>query len=88
MLNYETKNPDKLPSWLKDYPVTLTQFLFYLYHNVADFMPVFMTEDVLTSLVGTMFPMITASSGSTPSQSQSPTHQPATSPTATTTSGE
>ena len=34
MLNYETKNPDKLPDWLKEYPVTLTQFLFYLYHNV------------------------------------------------------
>ncbi len=34
MLNYETKNPDKLPTWLKEYPVTLTQFLFYLYHNV------------------------------------------------------
>jgi hypothetical protein len=34
MLNCETKNADRLPDWLKEYPVTLTQFLFYLYHNV------------------------------------------------------
>jgi hypothetical protein len=40
MLNCETKSPDRLPDWLKEYPVILTQFLFYLYHNVIDFMQV------------------------------------------------
>ncbi len=61
MLNYETKDSEKLPSWLKEYPVTLIQFIIYLYHNAGDFMPVFMTEDVLTALVGTLFPSIISS---------------------------
>jgi hypothetical protein len=69
MLNYEQKNPDKLPTWLKDYPVTLTQFLFYLYHNVVDFMPAFMTAEVLTALAGTLFPTVTVSSDSSPDTS-------------------
>ena len=61
MLNYELKNPDKLPEWLREYPVTLTQFIVYLYANKGDFMLVFMTEEVLTALVGTLFPTITTS---------------------------
>ena len=82
MLNNETKNPEKLPDWLKEYPVTLTQFLFYLYHNVHDFMPVFMSSNVLTTLAGTLFPMITPS---TPvaSPAGSPVHQAAKPPTPT-----
>jgi WD40 repeat protein len=66
MLNYETKNPEKLPDWLREYPVTLTQFLFYLYHNVHDFMPVFMGSNVLTALAGTLFPVIASSVPQTP----------------------
>ena len=60
MLNFETniEGIEQLPQWLKEYPVTLTQFFFYLYHNVNDFMPVFMTTDVLTALAGTLFPSI------------------------------
>ena len=46
-----------LPDWLSDYPMLLIQFLFYLYHNVPDFIPAFMTSEVLTALVGTLFPM-------------------------------
>jgi hypothetical protein len=46
-----------LPDWLSDYPMLLTQFLFYLYHNVPDFIPAFMTSEVLTALVGTLFPL-------------------------------
>ena len=70
MLNMESKNPDSLPGWLKEYPVTLTQFIFYLYHNVPDFMPSFMTEEVLGALSGTLFPMV----GGTPAGS--PEHHP------------
>lgn len=42
---------------LESHPITLIQFLFILYHNMSsDFMPVFMTADVLSSLVSTLFP--------------------------------
>eukprot|EP00095_Tigriopus_kingsejongensis_P009945 maker-scaffold981_size73921-snap-gene-0.19 protein:Tk09945 transcript:maker-scaffold981_size73921-snap-gene-0.19-mRNA-1 annotation:"low quality protein: wd repeat and fyve domain-containing protein 3" len=69
MLNCETRNPDKLPGWLKEYPVTLTQFLFYLYHHVVDFMPAFMTEEVLAALAGTLFPTLSnISPGQSPTQ--------------------
>ena len=67
MLNYETtKNclEKTLPTWLKEYPITLTQFFFYLYHNVDDFKPVFMTTEVLTALVGSLFPSIMGSGAS------------------------
>ena len=43
--------------WMKEYPITITQFLFYLYHNLADFMPAFMTPDVLTAVAATLFPI-------------------------------
>ena len=52
LLNSSTEQPD----WLHDYPMMLTQFLFYLYHNVSDFMPAFNVPEVLTSLVGSLFP--------------------------------
>ena len=71
MLNQEGKSPDSLPEWLRDYPVTIIQFLFFLYHNMADFMPVFMGGDVLGALAGTLFPRQpgseTGSGSSTPS---------------------
>ncbi|KAI5732691.1 hypothetical protein M8J76_003102 [Diaphorina citri] len=42
---------------LEGHPITLIQFLFILYHNMSsDFMPVFITPDVLSSLVSTLFP--------------------------------
>ena len=41
---------------LGEYPATLTQFLFFLYHNLPDSRQAFMKPDVLTALVGTLFP--------------------------------
>lgn len=57
-------SPDSLPEWLRDYPVTIIQFLFFLYHNVADFMPVFMSGEVLNALAGTLFPRQASSEAS------------------------
>nr|CAD7454369.1 unnamed protein product [Timema tahoe] len=63
MLNQEGKSPESLPEWLRDYPVTIIQFLFFLYHNMVDFMPVFMGGDVLGALAGTLFPRQAGSEG-------------------------
>eukprot|EP00094_Tigriopus_californicus_P005213 TCALIF_05026-PB protein Name:"Similar to WDFY3 WD repeat and FYVE domain-containing protein 3 (Homo sapiens)" AED:0.04 eAED:0.04 QI:7/0.93/0.68/1/1/1/16/134/3650 len=78
MLNCETEHREKLPNWLKEYPVTLTQFLFYLYHNVVDFMPAFMTEEVLAALAGTLFPTLSENSSAKLAQqtSSSPSKTP------------
>ena len=54
--------------------MTLTQFLFYLYHNVHEFMSIFMKSYVLTALAGTLFPTCDASS----SHSGSPRRQEST----------
>ena len=65
MLNYKSesvdssKKPPAIAEWMKEYPITITQFLFYLYHNLADFMPAFMTPDVLTAVAATLFPIMT-----------------------------
>ena len=51
-------NQDDDNRLVAEYPVTLTQFLFYLYHNLVDFAPFFMTNEVLTALAGTLFPIV------------------------------
>lgn len=51
-----------LPAWLNDYPVTIIQFLFFLYRNFTDFMQVFMSAEVLGALAGTLFPKPASSS--------------------------
>ncbi|XP_012287062.1 WD repeat and FYVE domain-containing protein 3 isoform X1 [Orussus abietinus] len=56
MLNSYSTGPENLPEWLTDYPVTIIQFLFFLYHNFTDFMHVFMSAEVLGALAGTLFP--------------------------------
>ena len=56
MVNRFTNSPDTLPEWLHDYPVTIIQFIFFLYHNLTDFMQVFMSAEVLGGLAGTLFP--------------------------------
>lgn len=56
MVNRYTNSPETLPDWLNDYPVTIIQFLFFLYHNLTDFIQVFMTAEVLGGLAGTLFP--------------------------------
>lgn len=53
---------DVSPEWLSDYPVTIIQFLFFLYHNFTDFMQLFMSADVLGALAGTLFPKPTSPS--------------------------
>ena len=60
LLNYETEpaGGNTLPNWLQDYPVMLTQCLFYFYHNLNDFTTAFMTTEVLTALVGSLFPIV------------------------------
>ncbi|KAK6633574.1 hypothetical protein RUM44_004181 [Polyplax serrata] len=70
MLNQEIKSPESLPEWLKEYPVTIIQFIFFLYHNLKDLMPAFMSGDVLNALASTLFPRnCTDSKSSTPEYS-------------------
>ncbi|XP_034186854.1 WD repeat and FYVE domain containing 3 bchs isoform X3 [Osmia lignaria lignaria] len=77
MLNNYSINPESLPEWLTDYPVTIIQFLFFLYHNFTDFMQVFMSAEVLGALAGALFPKPANSSqdssgASTPADEQEP----------------
>ncbi|XP_071644042.1 WD repeat and FYVE domain-containing protein 3 isoform X2 [Temnothorax longispinosus] len=77
MLNNHSNNPEVLPAWLNDYPVTIIQFLFFLYRNFTDFMQVFMSAEVLGALAGTLFPKPASSSqdssgASTPADEQEP----------------
>lgn len=50
-----------LPEWLKNHPISIIQVLFQLYHNMPDFMPVFMSAEVLGALAGVLFPPPTSS---------------------------
>ena len=43
-------------SWLREYPVTLMQFLLFLYHNQPDFVPLCMSGEFLAGLAATLFP--------------------------------
>ncbi|RXM93361.1 WD repeat and FYVE domain-containing protein 3 [Acipenser ruthenus] len=43
-------------SWLREYPVTLMQFFRYLYHNVPDLAPMWISPEFLCSLAATVFP--------------------------------
>lgn len=45
-----------LPDWLKNHPISIIQVLFQLYHNMPDFMPVFMSAEVLGALASVLFP--------------------------------
>lgn len=50
-----------LPEWLQSYPVTLIQFLRFLYQQNGDFLPVFLSGDVLGALASSLFPYTTSS---------------------------
>ncbi|XP_068245244.1 WD repeat and FYVE domain-containing protein 3 isoform X2 [Palaemon carinicauda] len=50
------QNTKELPDWLQSYPVTLIQFLRFLYQQNGDFLPVFLSGDVLAALASTLFP--------------------------------
>ncbi|CAG9764999.1 unnamed protein product [Ceutorhynchus assimilis] len=45
-----------LPEWLQDHTISIVQVLFQLYHNMPEFMPVFMSAEVLGALASTLFP--------------------------------
>ena len=51
----------ELPDWLKNYPVTLIQFLKFLYQQNGDFLPVFLSPEVLTAFASTLFPYAASS---------------------------
>lgn len=53
---FEHSSSESLPEWLREYPVTIIQFVFFLYHHLKDLMPVFMSGDVLNALASTLFP--------------------------------
>ncbi|XP_066149954.1 WD repeat and FYVE domain-containing protein 3 [Euwallacea fornicatus] len=50
-------DPDSLPEWLKDHTISIVQVLFQLYHNMPEFMPIFMSSEVLSALASTLFPL-------------------------------
>lgn len=50
------KDQGTLPDWLKNHAISIVQVLFSLYHNLPDFMPVFMSAEVLGALASTLFP--------------------------------
>ncbi|XP_050299394.1 WD repeat and FYVE domain-containing protein 3 [Anthonomus grandis grandis] len=68
-----------LPEWLTDHTTSIVQVLFQLYHNMPDFMPIFMSSEVLSALAGTLFPfpsksmedLSDSSGGSTPTGEES-----------------
>ena len=55
---------DSLSEEVFNYPNVIIQFLFYIYHNAPDYMTVFMTPDVLSSMVAALFPNTSSSEAS------------------------
>ncbi|XP_019753468.2 WD repeat and FYVE domain-containing protein 3 isoform X1 [Dendroctonus ponderosae] len=51
-----------LPEWLQDHTTSIVQVLFQLYHNMPEFMPIFMSSEVLSALASTLFPLPARSS--------------------------
>ena len=54
MLNQDSEQKSSL--WLQEYPVTLMQFLLFLYHNQPDFISLSTTPEFISGLVATLFP--------------------------------
>ncbi|KAG5834255.1 hypothetical protein ANANG_G00259620 [Anguilla anguilla] len=55
MLNLPWQSEEE-GSWLREYPVTLMQFFRYLYHNVPDLAPMWLSPEFLCALAATVFP--------------------------------
>ncbi|XP_066568174.1 WD repeat and FYVE domain-containing protein 3 isoform X2 [Amia ocellicauda] len=55
MLNLPWQSEEE-GSWLREYPVTLMQFFRYLYHNVPDLAPLWISPEFLCALAATVFP--------------------------------
>ncbi|CAG9859319.1 unnamed protein product [Phyllotreta striolata] len=52
-----------LPQWLQNHPISIVQVLFQLYHNMPEFMPIFMSSEVLSALADVIFiPLVISSS--------------------------
>nr|XP_022909115.1 WD repeat and FYVE domain-containing protein 3 [Onthophagus taurus] len=45
-----------LPDWLRNHAISIIQVLFQLYHNLPEFMPIFMSGEVLGALASALFP--------------------------------
>ena len=43
-------------SWVNDYPITLMQFLLFLYNNNSDFALLCSSSDFISALAATLFP--------------------------------
>ena len=50
------ESDQKCSTWLQEYPVTLMQFLLFLYHNQPDFISLSITSEFISGLVATLFP--------------------------------
>ncbi|XP_052069301.1 WD repeat and FYVE domain-containing protein 3-like isoform X1 [Mytilus californianus] len=73
MLNQESDQ--KCSTWLQEYPVTLMQFLLFLYHNQPDFISLSITSEFISGLVATLFPstnVTTESKVTTPQEEYMP----------------
>ncbi|KAJ8380472.1 hypothetical protein SKAU_G00012500 [Synaphobranchus kaupii] len=55
MLNLPWQSEEE-GSWIREYPVTLMQFFRYLYHNVPDLAPMWVSPEFLCALAATVFP--------------------------------
>lgn len=60
-----------LPDWIRNHPISIVQVLFQLYHNMPEFMPIFMSAEVLGALAGVLFPFFNISSESADSSGAS-----------------
>lgn len=54
IMNPEDNSTDEASN---NYPNVLLQFLFYVYNNAPDYMSVFMTPDLLSAMVASLFPI-------------------------------
>lgn len=60
-----------LPEWLQNHTISIVQVLFQLYHNMPEFMPIFMSAEVLGALASVLFPLKQINSESTDSSGAS-----------------
>ncbi|CAH1175861.1 unnamed protein product [Phaedon cochleariae] len=60
------------PEWLQRHPTSIVQVLFQLYHNMPEFMPIFMSSEVLGALAGVLFPLPSADESTESSGASTP----------------
>lgn len=69
------RDQQSLPEWLKNHAVSIVQVLFSLYHNMPDFMPVFMSAEVLGALASALFPPKVTSDSAESSGASTPANE-------------